>query len=294
MKIGLGTVQFGLDYGVSNTKGRVSRDEVQRILALAASAGMSVLDTATTYGESERVIGESLGSNHQFRIVTKTPPLKTQQVDEADVRKLTNAFFQSLDRLRQDSLYAVLVHHADDLLVEGSGRVIGALNELKEDGRVKKIGVSVYTGEQIDRVLEVFVPDIVQLPVNLFDQRLVRSGHLAKLKQLGVEIHARSVFLQGLLLMDVSQLSAYFTPIRAHFQRYLSVAKELKLTQQQLSLFYVNALPDVDTVLVGVCTAEQFQEILAAFRTLPDTVPDLHSLGLQDERYINPSLWQLA
>ena len=104
------------------------------------------------------------------------------------------------------NVYGLLAHHADDLLVPGGRRVFEEMQRLLEEGLVRKIGVSVYSGQQIDSILELYTPDIVQLPLNLFDQRLLESGHLEKLKRRGVEIHARSVFLQGLLLIEPDQV----------------------------------------------------------------------------------------
>ena len=143
------------------------------------------------------------------RIVTKTAVgPKPAVFGQEDTDTIRAAFFTSLDRLRQDRVYGLLIHHGSDLLIPGGERLIELLSSLKRGGQVEKVGVSIYSGDELDGVLEKFVPDIVQLPLNIADQRLRNSGHLAKLDGLGVEIHVRSV-LQGVLLAAPDSLPAY-------------------------------------------------------------------------------------
>jgi aryl-alcohol dehydrogenase-like predicted oxidoreductase len=206
MQLGLGTVQFGGDYGVSNPGGRTPPDEVARILALAEREDIGLLDTAALYGDSEAVLGGALRRGHKFRIVSKTLKFDAARISQADASALRAGFENSLRRLRQDRLYGLLVHAAADLLRPGGELLWAALNELKREGLVEKIGVSVYTGEDIEAILLRFRPDLVQLPLSVLDQRLIAGGQLARLKAQAVEIHARSIFLQGLLLMEDAEL----------------------------------------------------------------------------------------
>lgn len=293
MKLGLGTVQFGMDYGVSNLQGKTSPTEVDHILRLAADNGVQVLDTAAVYGDSEVVLGQLLAPDHDFRIVTKTPSFKTPTIHAADAVYLRETFHRSLENLRQGNVYGLLVHHADDLLVPGGERIFAEMQRLLEDGLVRKIGVSVYSGQQIDNILELYTPDIVQLPLNLFDQRLLESGHLEKLKRRGVEIHARSVFLQGLLLVEPDRVPPHFRPISDELERYARFLEENKLTRLQATLAFAAKQRDVDVVLVGVTSVVELRDILSALDAVSGIDLDMSALKVADERMVNPSLWKL-
>lgn len=293
MKLGLGTVQFGMDYGMSNPRGKAPLAEVDRILRLAADNGIQVLDTAALYGDSEVVLGELLPSSHDFRIVTKTPSFKTSTINAADVIHLRDTFYRSLENLRQRNVYGLLAHHVDDLLVPGGERIFEGMRRLLEEGLVRKIGVSVYSGQQIDGILERYTPDIVQLPLNLFDQRLSDSGHLEKLKRRGVEIHARSVFLQGLLLAEPDRIPAYFSPISDKLECYARFLETNKLSRLQATLAFAAKQRDVDVVLAGVTSAAELRDIFSALDAVSGLDLDMSVLKVADERMVNPSLWKL-
>mgnify|MGYP001560048813 CR=1 FL=1 len=293
MKLAVGTAQFGMDYGISNKQGKTPLDEVRKILSLAEENGMFFIDTAALYGESETVLGAALSDRHAFNIVTKSPAFKTERITEAQGFHLKDIFQRSLERLRQNRLYGLLIHHADDLLAPGGERLLEEMRNLKGRGLVEKIGVSVYTGAQIDSVLDLFRPDIVQLPINLFDQRLIESGHLSKLKKLGVEIHARSIFLQGLLLMELEQIPAFFSPLREHFARYNRFLKTNRLSRLQVALLFAQRQKEIDIIIVGVTRASDLRDIVAATVKPCVPLPDMAAFQVGDEAMITPSLWKL-
>src|SRR5579862_469788 len=172
MKLGLGTVQFGLDYGVANSTGKVPPSEVSRILALAAREGFAVLDTAHLYGESERVLGETLVPDTPFHIVTKTPKFGVTPILETHADMLEQAAESSLRLMRLSRLYGLLIHHAPDALADGSDRLFERLMCLKESRRIEKIGVSVYDLDELEAILDRHPIDLVQLPFSVIDQRL--------------------------------------------------------------------------------------------------------------------------
>jgi aryl-alcohol dehydrogenase-like predicted oxidoreductase len=289
MKIGLGTVQFGLDYGISNTSGKTTPDEVIRILETAERNGIRVIDTAALYGESERVLGQALPEKHSFDIITKSPRF-TETINTERARILEQAFRQSLQNLHAVSVYGLLIHHADDLIGDGSNALMDRMHELKQNGLVKKIGVSVYTAKQIDRVLDKFTIDLIQLPVNVLDQRLLVSGHLARLKAAGIEVHARSAFLQGLLLMDPAALPPYFDSIKRHLTDYHRTLQLRGLTPVQSALGFVTGLNEVDKVICGVNNQMQLDEICTNQSPLDTDI--FRRFALSDEVIVNPSLWK--
>ncbi len=292
-RLGLGTVQFGLDYGISNPQGKTPPEEAAKILELAWREGIRVLDTAALYGESEKALGTIIRNECDFRIVTKTESFKKTALTSADGNRLKELFYTSLGKLRRDNLYGLLLHHADDLLTPGSEFLHQALQELKEKGLVRKIGVSVYSGEQIDRILEKFEIDLVQLPLNILDQRLIKRGHLRKLKEKGVEIHARSTFLQGALLMNPEELPSHFDSVREHLRQFQVYCRQIEKKPLAVCLNFVLAQREIDHVILGICRREHLEEILASLKSI---VPgqDYGRWAWTEEKILNPAQWRIA
>lgn len=288
-KLGLGTVQWGLPYGLANQHGITAPETVTALLGEARSYGIEVLDTAALYGKSEAVLGTN--SLEGFKVVTKTPSFATPHISDAEVNQLSKTFQQSLDLLSCKKIYGLLIHHAEDLLVPGGDGLLVALMQLKEKGVVEKIGVSVYDSKQVDAVLKKFKPDLIQLPLSILDQRMLTSGHLELLKNEGVEIHVRSVFLQGLLLMPLRNVPAFFEPIFPLLTRWHSAAHAQGLTVNQAALAFVKNIPYVDTVLVGIDSLAQFRSCINDFTI--DINFDATGLACNDPGFVNPSLWQL-
>ena len=290
-RLGLGTVQFGADYGISNARGRLSENEVRGILEYAGQCGITLLDTASLYGDSEAVLGRSLPAERGFRIVSKTPAAGNAVVDEAFCLEVEKALYRSLELLQQPSLYGLLIHDVKDLLKPGGERLLSTLQSFHSKGLVQKIGVSVYDAAQIDAVLEMFTPHIIQLPLSVADQRLRVSGHLKKLCACGVEIHARSLFLQGALLMDPQTLPQHFDPVRQHFTDFGLAAERAGLTRLQACLQFAFSLPEISTALVGVTSQEELAEIVSACGQSEELAFDADAFALNDERYTNPLHW---
>lgn len=292
-KIGIGTAQFGLDYGISNKIGKVSLEEAAKILEIATQNNIRFIDTAMDYGDSEEVLGKALLHKHHFTIVTKTPKFLKASITHDDVLLMENSFYRSLSKLNLSSVYGLLIHIADDLLAENGHILMEKMLDFKQRGLVEKIGVSVYTGEQIDKVLENFSIDLIQLPINIFDQRLIANGYLLKLKKRHIEIHARSIFLQGLLLMDPAAVPSYFDQFSEHLFSYWRYLKKHGISPLQNALQFALQLPEIDIVLVGVCSAVEFKEIISTVKQLSSTHLDYSSWSIDDERFINPMLWEL-
>lgn len=288
-KLGLGTVQWGLSYGLANQQGVTAPEMVTSILTEAQHYGIKVLDTASLYGKAEVVLG--VNPLQAFHIVTKTPKFATHVITEEQANQLTQAFYQSLKKLSSKNVYGLLGHHAEDLLAPGGEKLVAAMMALKEKGLVENVGVSVYNGEQVDAILKIFKPDIVQLPLSVLDQRMLLNGRLERLKNEGVEIHARSVFLQGLLLMPLSQVPIFFDPIRPLLARWHDASQTQGMTPIQAALSFVRDIPYVDTVLVGVESLAQFQSCLEDFSI--DARFDASNLACNEHMFVNPALWKI-
>ena len=291
MKLGLGTAQFGSNYGISNTFGQTRLDEAFKILEFAASVGIKVLDTAYLYGDSEQVLGKCLSGDHKFQIVTKTPKFSDEEIARDDARMLEEAFQQSLFRMGQKSVYGLLLHDANNLLCDHGGLLIERMLDLKQRGLVRKIGISVSSAQQIDRILDKYQVDLVQVPVSVLDQRLLISGRLFRLKQAGVEIHARSAFLQGTLLMDPETLPPHFDSVRNHLRSYHRAIRERGLSPVEASLGFVMGIEEIDCVICGVNNHLQLQE--NCYQARPLTREGFAKFAIADTVILNPAQWRL-
>lgn len=289
--LGLGTVQFGMDYGIANELGRTGLADARAIIAMAERNGIFVLDTAAAYGESEATLGACLEATQGWRVVTKTPPLRAHP--GADARELVRSGLScSLERLRRRSVYGLLVHHAADLLGPQGEAVYSEMKRLKDEGRVSRIGLSAYHGEDVDQALARFDIDLVQIPLNVLDQRMVNGGQIKRLRRRGVEIHVRSVFLQGLLLIEPGQLHGYFTPISQRLAVWREVLRSEGLSAAQGALAFVASIgPDV--VLIGVDSPEQLASNIRDFALASVSTVDCSRFAIDDEKFVNPSNWKL-
>lgn len=288
-RLALGTVQFGLDYGISNSEGVTPLEEVREILTVAKRNNIRVIDTAPMYGGSEEVLGKTLPDGNDFDIVTKTPRFDEINTDKK-AEFLEKTFRGSLKKMNRRGVYGLLIHHANDLLGNGGDFLFGKMKELKTEGMVKKIGVSVYTSAQIDMILDRFDIDIIQLPINVLDQRLLMSGHLAKLKNDGIEIHARSAFLQGLLLIEPAALPSYFDSIKPHLKQYRDSLHQYRLTPLQAALSFVAGINEVDVVVCGVNNHLQLEELCGSLMSIEPSM--LSNFAIYDEDILNPSKWK--
>lgn len=289
-RIGLGTAQFGLDYGITNTAGRVAQADACAILELCAEHGIVTIDTAHAYGTSEETIGRCMPTGTDFSIVTKTPVLGAGSADEA-IRQVQRGFAQSQARLAPAIIDALLVHHAEDLLGPCGQAVWSAMEGLRDAGGVKRIGVSVYRPDQIDRLLSRFRPQVVQLPYSIVDQRMVSGGQLERLAELGIEVHARSLFLQGLLLLPADRVPTRFAPIKAAIERLDQVFGNQRITRMEGLFADVLRRTEISRAICGVESASQLHTIISAARkglTVRLTCPELRPI---DNVYLDPSRW---
>lgn len=291
MKLALGTVQFGIDYGLTNHSGRTEPEEALRILDAAREAGIGLLDTASLYGCAEQVLGQCGATDAGWRIVTKTIQFKQDSIGAADAHACRQALEASFRQLRAASVYGVLVHHAPDLLAPGGERIWEILRQFQQQGRISRIGVSAYDGAVLARVLDRYEIGLVQLPMNVLDQRLQADGTLAQLKQRGVEVHVRSAFLQGLLLSEPSTLPPFFAPLQARLAAFGRAAQDTGMSRAGLALAWLRANPCVDQIVIGVNHAGQLHDSVRAYHeSLPPDV-DFSAFRCDDAALVDPSRW---
>ena len=291
-KIAIGTVQFGTDYGISNNNGQTTQHDVKKIFELAKKNNINTIDTAPLYGESESVIGSLIDKSYRWEVVTKTPVFDNKLIKHDNVVQLEDSFYQSLLNLNVDSVYGLLVHSCDDLIKYNGNLIFKSMERLKSKGVVKKIGVSVYNSKQIEYVLKNFKVDIIQIPINIFDQHLFLDGWIDKLKDNNVEIHARSVFLQGLLLMSIDLIPTYFLPIKDKITKFYKMADNLSLSGVELALSYVMSIKGIDKVVVGIDNLQHLHEILNS-KLIQINTNNFSDLSINNPLYTNPTNWEI-
>ncbi|MDR2145846.1 MAG: aldo/keto reductase [Tannerella sp.] len=280
-KLILGTVQFGLPYGINNSTGQVLVPDVAKILVEAKDNGISVLDTSYAYGDSEAVLGELLEKDDYFKIVSKIP-------QTAETPK--SIFEETTKRLKKDKLYGYLVHHFEYFKENPS--IWADIKALQKDGRIEKTGFSLYNIRELEYLFSKNVRfDIVQIPYNLLDRAF--EPYLKELKQRNVEIHTRSVFLQGLFFKSVDDLPEQLKPLKPYLVDISNFCKEQNITVEELALNGVIHRSDIDGVLVGVDNIVQLQRNIRSIWTEASAkiVEYIDSLDVKEKELLNPVNW---
>jgi aryl-alcohol dehydrogenase-like predicted oxidoreductase len=287
-RIVLGTVQFGLTYGVANAVGQVDHKEARAILTTARASGTDMLDTAVMYGESEATLG--LLGVHGWKAITKLPEMPAAVPHPA--QWVSAQVECSLARLKIKRLHGLLLHRPAQLLGPHGMALYAALEAERDSGRVGAIGISVYGPEELEALPRAMRFDIVQAPWNVLDQRMTRSGWAQRLQAQGCEFHARSVFLQGLLLMSPEARPHYFSRWSTLFATWDSWLATTHRSPLQACLLHALSAPGIDRIVVGVDSAAHLDQIAAAASATGPAprLPD--ALVINDPALLNPALWK--
>ncbi len=283
MKLAIGSAQFGLRYGLSGNQ--VEAAEAAMIVKQAWSAGIDTLDTAIDYGESERVLGHIGVAD--WRIVSKLPGLPNLVTD---VESWVDAAIRgSLDRLRVKCLYGFLLHRPLDLLGAYGADIYRSLCRAKEMGKIGKIGISIYDTAELDALLHLFPIDLVQAPFNVVDRRLAVSGWLSRLHSSGIEVHVRSIFLQGALLKARQSIPAMFAAHRSKWEAWHDFLQDHNVSAVQACLGFVKKFPEIQRIVVGIESYRQLQDLLLVADSSVYDVPV--EISSNDMNLINPTFW---
>jgi aryl-alcohol dehydrogenase-like predicted oxidoreductase len=285
-RFALGTVQFGTSYGVANTLGQVSREDIDLILDHAWSAGIDTLDTAIEYGESELRLGEA--GVGQWQIISKLPEIPKACTDVASW--VQDSVMDSIGKLGVSRLRGLLLHRSQQLLGPQGEALYKALVAIREQGKVEKIGISIYSPDELDALWPHYSFDLVQAPFNILDRRLVASGWLARLHQAGVEVHIRSVFLQGLLLMDAANRPEKFNRWQPLWDEWHSWLIDHKTTPLQACLGFAQSQPEISRIVLGVDSFQHLKGIIATSHLNSIIFPA--NLKCEDIALINPAEWK--
>ena len=254
----LGTVQFGLPYGVTNQGGQVPEEEVSRILDLAASSGIELLDTAQAYGTAESVLGLCWPTDAPRRLISKLAA-------GADRQSWEESLITSMERLHAETLDGFLLHRASDLLAPDGEDLLDWLEGLRERGLVGRIGISIYDATDLDG-LPLDRLQLVQLPLSVYDQRLILDGTIARLHDLGIAVHVRSVLLQGLLLQTPEHWPVHLSQaFRNHHARWMERLDQKGVSPLAGALGFVRGCEGVEAVLCGVVSRKELVEVLESW-----------------------------
>ena len=283
MQLALGTVQFGLDYGISNAAGRTPAHEVNAILDRAKHAGIEILDTAAAYGDAETVLSDARAQAQGFRIISKTARLA------AGLEAVVARARESVANLGRP-LDALLIHAASDLALPHGPALWKALEELRATGDVQRVGLSVYAHDPILQLVDRFHPSIIQLPTSILDQRLMQNGTLSALAERGIEIHVRSAFHQGLIFADPSRLPPKLQSRRETVAQLQKRLLATGLNPLEAALAYLKGLPEIGAIVVGVTRVSELDGIIAAWQAHHD-VGDASAFALDDSLLLDPSAW---
>ncbi len=285
-RLAIGTAQFGMPYGIANKTGQVGLVDAKSILDLAILSGVSTLDTAIVYGESEACLGQ-VGVK-DFDVITKLPSLPGSC---DNIRDWVDAQLKdSMKRLDSKRLSGVLLHSPNQLLESRGAELFSALQAVRESGMAGKIGISVYSPDDFERLIKKYSFDLVQAPFNVIDRRLLTSGMLYRMKELGIEVHVRSVFLQGLLTLSASSMPKQFRKwdyLWNIWHKWLGDNNKCPISS---CLSFPMSFSEIDKVIVGIDSLEQFSQILRALQKRDDL--DFPNMICEDENLINPSKWK--
>lgn len=284
-RLALGTAQFGFHYGIANAHGQVAPELVSTVLRDARASGMDMIDTASVYGESEQRLGEAgVGG---WRVVTKLPSVPCDCPDLA--AWMAGAVGCSLKRLGIQSLYGLLLHRPMQLLETEGKKIHDALVELKRTGLVEKIGYSIYDPEELDALVLRFPADLVQAPFNILDRRMANTGWMRRLNELGVELHVRSVFLQGLLLMNPAERARRFARWQPLWTRLDDWLRGAECGPLEACIGHALSFPGIHRIVVGIDHPFHLREIILAAAVSVPLVPE--DISSDDPDLLNPARW---
>ncbi len=262
-KLGLGTAQFGLDYGITNKGGKLLDNQVKEILCKAEECDISYIDTAQAYGASEQILGKNLPSKHSFKLMTKLQSQRNLNLYSKEIWE--DLFRKSLLNLNLKKIDSLLIHSSSDICTDKGFILVEWMESLRERGLIDRMGVSIYEADELSRIpIERF--QLVQLPLSIYDQRMLRNGAIERLTDAGIAIHSRSAFLQGLILVPHSQwpsnLSMEFREHHAKISEKIHGSNGRMLDEALSFLFHI---PNIEAVIVGTTSLAELTDIVTSW-----------------------------
>ena len=291
-KLILGAAQFGSDYGVSNLIGETTKNEVNKILTIAEKNNIKLIDTSAEYRNSETKIGKA--NLKKISAITKLSPLP-DHINEKQISNWALSCVESSSKkLKVKKIHTLLIHKVSDLRGKRGEILYKSLIDLKKDKKIINIGYSVYSTSEIRSIYKNHKPDVIQIPMNILDNRFNSSGWNNRLREEGVHVHARSIFFQGLLLMKSSERPKYFNKWAEFWKIWDRFIKEKKLSPLSVCLrFILKQIIDenISHFIVGINESNHLEEIIREIKAT--NILDINSFDLSDEDLLNPHLWKI-
>ena len=284
-KIIIGSANFNQIYGIK--KNFIKKSEIKKLLNLALKNKIKTIDTSPLYNNSEKIIG--LLNNNRFKIISKIP-IPPKNIKRENIKKwLKQSVMDSLKNLKLKKFECLLLHNANSLLSKNGDEIYKNIRSMKISGFTNKIGVSIYDFHVLDKILKKFKFNLIQAPFNILDQRLVEKGWLKKLKKRKIEVHARSIFLQGILLLKHNQLPKKLIKLSKNLKIWENWLKKNKFNSLQLCLSYVLNQRQLDGIVVGCNNTNQLKQILKLKKIKNNF--SLPNLNIKDKKLIDPRKW---
>lgn len=284
-RICLGTVEFGVDYGVKNVLGKPDKNEINAILKFANKEGIISIDTAYSYGDSENIIGEFIKKNNaNFKIISKLPTINTSKGIERFV-------YKSLSRLNTDYIYGYLIHEFGSFLKNAS--IWDTLENFKKRGIIKKVGFSIYTPRELEIIFKEKIDfDIIQIPYSIFDRRFENFFPIIKKKR--IEIYVRSVFLQGLAFLKPNNLKGNLIKAKNYIKKLHLLSAEKSIPISAICLDFALLNPFIDKIIIGINRLEHFEDDISGLKFIKkvrNIYNDLMELNINNEDIVLPYKW---
>ena len=286
-KLILGTVQFGLKYGINNSIGKLKKDEVLSLMKFAYNSGIRILDTAEAYGNAHQLIGDfhNKNDNLKFKIITKFP-------HKIKLSLIGTKIIEYLDLLHVKTLDIIMFHSFESF--QSNYKALNSLNELKSNGLINNVGVSVYTNAQLESLLNEDLITVVQLPFNLLDNSNVRGDLINRLKEKGKIIHTRSAFLQGLFFKSTNDKNPIVQELKTELELLNQISIGSNCSMEELALSYCINQKNIDNVIIGVDSISQLNANIkaAAYEVSEEALKCINNIDVENLDLLNPSLWK--
>lgn len=283
MKLILGTVQFGLDYGINNTNGKPSEFHVFEMLDYAYDQGLTIIDTAVAYGNATALLGKyNILNSKKFLVNTKFKAYSSDLVCQLN---------RSLIKLNLESVNVYFYHSFGDFV--NYPEIKGQLLDLKRQGKIKKIGLSVYENDELEKACESDFIDVIQFPFNLLDNYSQRGNYIKLAKEMGKELQVRSLFLQGLFFKPIAELPKKLTPLTPYLKKIHEIANKANISIEQLAVSYALQQNGIDNILFGVDTLEQLKENIniSNYFISDDIIEQINKIDVKETELLYPKNW---
>ena len=284
----IGTAAFGLPYGLSNNNFPVELDKIKSIINTADEQKLLEYDTAPSYGKSETLLGKY--TQKEILISTKTHQINKEKISSEDIKIISNTFKKSMKSTNRNIFENLYIHSPSDLINQGGEYVYEWLENLKYNKHINKIGVSVFHIKDLETILKKYKIDVVQIPLNLFDQRFLKSGMISNLRSLNIEINIRSIYLQGLLLKPMNKIPKYFDEFKKYFDQVDDFISQMGLSRIQLCFLFVKQISEVNKIIIGFKNKNQISDLLSIDK-MDINLPNLSYLASNEINLIYPTKW---